>query len=115
MRATRRASTSMRRISVRSSGGWNWRRSLPAGPILRDSWRPAGIPESFDEHVKLHFDLQALAFRGDMTRVSTVLYARDLTARTFRKAALQPASMVRPTMRKIRKTSNGTRTSISTT
>ncbi len=44
---------------------------------------PAGVPESFDEHVKLHFDLQALAFRGDITRVSTVLYARDLTARSY--------------------------------
>ena len=44
---------------------------------------PAGIPESFDEHVKLHFDLQALAFQADITRVSTVLYARDLTARSY--------------------------------
>src|SRR5580692_5113722 len=44
---------------------------------------PAGVPESFDEHVKLHFDLQALAFRGDITRVSSVLYARDLTARSY--------------------------------
>ena len=44
---------------------------------------PAGVPESFDEHVKLHFDLQALAFQADITRVSTVLYARDLTARTY--------------------------------
>ena len=40
---------------------------------------PAGVPESFDEHVKLHFDLQTLAFQADITRVSTVLYARDLT------------------------------------
>jgi hypothetical protein len=44
---------------------------------------PAGVPASFDEHVKLHFDLQALAFQADITRVSTVLYARDLTARTY--------------------------------
>jgi hypothetical protein len=44
---------------------------------------PAGVPESFDEHVKLHFDLQALAFQADITRVSTVLYARDLTARSY--------------------------------
>ena len=44
---------------------------------------PAGVPESFDEHVKLHFDLQVLAFQGDITRVSTVLFARDLTARTY--------------------------------
>ena len=32
---------------------------------------PAGIPESFDEHIKLHFDLTALAFRNDITRVAT--------------------------------------------
>lgn len=44
---------------------------------------PAGIPESFDEHVKLHFDLQALAFKADITRVSSVLYARDLTGRSY--------------------------------
>jgi len=44
---------------------------------------PAGIPESFDEHVKLHFDLQTLAFKADITRVSAVLYARDLTGRSY--------------------------------
>ena len=44
---------------------------------------PAGVPESFDEHVRLHFDLQTLAFQADITRVSTVLYARDLTARSY--------------------------------
>ena len=31
---------------------------------------PFGVPESFDEHIKLQFDLQALAFQGDITRVS---------------------------------------------
>ena len=40
---------------------------------------PAGVPDSFDEHIKLQFDLQALAYQGDITRVSTLLYARDLT------------------------------------
>ncbi len=44
---------------------------------------PAGVPESFDEHVKLHFDLQRLAFQADITRVSTMLYARDLTSRSY--------------------------------
>src|SRR5579862_3173237 len=39
---------------------------------------PAGVPESFDEHVKLHSDLVALAFQADITRVATMLYARDL-------------------------------------
>jgi len=44
---------------------------------------PAGVPESFDEHIKLQFDLQVLAFQGDITRVSTLLYARDLTSRVY--------------------------------
>ena len=44
---------------------------------------PYGVPTSFDEHIKLQFDLQALAFQADITRVSTVLYARDLTARVY--------------------------------
>ena len=44
---------------------------------------PVGVPESFDEHVKLQSDLLALAFRADITRVGTMLYARDLTTRNF--------------------------------
>jgi hypothetical protein len=44
---------------------------------------PYGVPESFDDHIKLQFDLQALAFQGDITRVTTLLYARDLTGRTY--------------------------------
>ena len=44
---------------------------------------PSGIPESFDEHIKLHFDMAALAFRADITRVATLLGARDLTARSY--------------------------------
>src|SRR5262249_7124053 len=44
---------------------------------------PVGVPATFDEHIKLQFDLLALAFRGDMTRVATMIYARDLTNRTY--------------------------------
>jgi hypothetical protein len=44
---------------------------------------PYGVPEQFDEHIKLQFDLLALAFQGDITRVSTILYARDLTGRVY--------------------------------
>jgi len=44
---------------------------------------PTGIPESFDDHIKLHYDLTALAFRADITRVATLLGARDLTARSY--------------------------------
>jgi len=44
---------------------------------------PYGVPETFDEHIKLQFDLLTLAFQGDITRVSTLLYARDLTGRAY--------------------------------
>src|SRR5262249_32629850 len=44
---------------------------------------PSGIPESFDDHIKLHLDLTGLAFRADITRVATLLGARDLTARSY--------------------------------
>lgn len=44
---------------------------------------PYGVPESFDEHIKLQFDLLALGFQADITRVATLLYARDLTGRVY--------------------------------
>jgi hypothetical protein len=44
---------------------------------------PIGVPESFDEHAKLMYDLQALAFQADITRVTTFMLARDLSQRTF--------------------------------
>jgi hypothetical protein len=44
---------------------------------------PPGIPEQFDDHIKLHFDLTALAFQADITRVATLLGARDLTGRSY--------------------------------
>ncbi len=44
---------------------------------------PPGIPEQFDEHIKLHADLLTLAFKADITRVATMLGARDLTSRVY--------------------------------
>jgi hypothetical protein len=45
--------------------------------------RPTDIPASFDEHAKLLFDLQALAFRADVTRVFTLMMARELSTRPY--------------------------------
>src|SRR5436190_15919299 len=44
---------------------------------------PVGVPQTFDEHIKLQFDLLSLAFQADITRVGTLLFARDLTGRTY--------------------------------
>jgi hypothetical protein len=52
---------------------------------------PTGVPQSFDEHIKLQFDLQLLAFRGDITRVTTLLYARDLTSRSYPESGARGA------------------------
>ena len=44
---------------------------------------PFGIPESFDEHVKLHWDLMVAAFQGDITRVTSIMLARDTSPRVY--------------------------------
>lgn len=44
---------------------------------------PAGIPESFEEHVRMMVDLQVLALQSDMTRVSTFMLGRELSNRAY--------------------------------
>jgi hypothetical protein len=44
---------------------------------------PAGVPDSFSEHVKLMYDLQALAFAADITRVFSFKTGRDGSARVY--------------------------------
>ena len=57
---------------------------------------PAGVPDSYSEHVKLMFDLQVLAFQTDMTRVVSFKTGRDASNRTFPESgsdrAFHPAS-----------------------
>jgi hypothetical protein len=54
-----------------------------AGADSTQAETPIGIPQSFDEHVKLMYDLQVLAFKAEITRVSTFMYSRDNSNRTF--------------------------------
>jgi hypothetical protein len=44
---------------------------------------PVGVPELFEDHLKLMFDLQALAYRADITRIMTLMYARDTSGATY--------------------------------
>jgi len=44
---------------------------------------PAGVPDSFEEHLQLMFDLQALAFASDTTRVFSLKMGRDSSARVY--------------------------------
>jgi uncharacterized protein DUF1552 len=49
---------------------------------------PKGVPDSFEEHVKLMFDLQALAFASDLTRVSSFKLSRDVSGRVYKEAGV---------------------------
>ncbi len=49
---------------------------------------PAGVPDSFEEHVKLMFDLQVLAFESDLTRVFSFKMGRDSSARIFPESGI---------------------------
>ncbi len=44
---------------------------------------PAGVPDSFEDHVKLMFDIQALAFAADVTRVFSFKMGRDGSSRVY--------------------------------
>ena len=46
--------------------------------------RPAGVPDTFEEHVKLMIELQAIAFQTDMTRVITFMLGRAGSNRAYR-------------------------------
>jgi hypothetical protein len=63
----------IQKVEARNSSGEA--RDLPGAP--------AGVPDSFDEHVKLMFDLQALAFQADVTRVFSFKMGRDASSRVY--------------------------------
>jgi hypothetical protein len=50
---------------------------------LPDVAQPAGIPEKFEDQVRLLYDLQLLAFQSDLTRVTTFMYGREQTGRPY--------------------------------
>jgi hypothetical protein len=60
-----------------------------AGSPLPEYERPGiGVPERFDDHAKLMFDLQCLAFQGDVTRVTTFMYGGEQRARMYPEIGL---------------------------
>jgi hypothetical protein len=63
----------IQRIEAHNASGEE--RELPGAPV--------GVPDSFDDHVKLMFDLQALAFASNITRVFAFKLSRDVSGRVF--------------------------------
>jgi hypothetical protein len=54
-----------------------------SGEVRELPGAPAGVPDSFDDHVKLMFDLQVLAFSSDTTRVFSFKMGRDGSGRVY--------------------------------
>ncbi len=45
--------------------------------------QPVGIPDTFEQHCRLMFDLLLLAYQTDLTRVSTFMFGREVSGRSF--------------------------------
>jgi len=58
-------------------------------PGLKLPAAPTGVPEDFETHIKLMFDLQVLAWQADITRVTTLMFAKEVSN------AVYPASGIR--------------------
>ena len=71
-----------RRIEkIEQHNATNAHRELPSAPI--------GVPDSWEEHVKLMFDLQVLAFSAEVTRISSLKLSRDTSNRVFPESGIK--------------------------
>ena len=50
--------------------------------------RPTAVPDEFEDHVKMVMDLQVLAYQTDMTRVITLMMAREGSNRPYRNLGI---------------------------
>ena len=69
--------TAVRDIETRIERAEEFRVEVP------ESQRPNGVPESYKEHIRIQFELMALAFETDSTRISTFMLAHDGSNRPF--------------------------------
>lgn len=69
---------SVRDIELRIERSEKFASQLPPGVSI-----PEGIPESYEDHIRVMFDLLALAFQTDTTRLCTFLMAHDGSNRSF--------------------------------
>jgi hypothetical protein len=71
------------------------RRIQKAGSQLSDDLAiptpPTGVPADVEEHMKLMYDLQVLAFQADITRVTTFLSCKELSNMSYPKSSVRDA------------------------
>lgn len=69
--------TAVRELEQRIEGSERFAAALPAGE------KPAGIPDTYQAHVRLMFDLLAMAFQTDTTRIASFMLAHDGSNRPY--------------------------------
>lgn len=69
--------TAVRELEQRIERGAQFAGSLP------DATKPTGIPDTYRDHIRLMFDLLALAFQTDTTRIGTFMLAHDGSNRPY--------------------------------
>jgi hypothetical protein len=77
--------TTVRDIEVRIQRAEKLTAEMPKVPV------PAGVPESYEEHMRLMFDLMTLAFQTDSTRIATFMLAHDGSNRSFSEIGIPDA------------------------
>jgi len=77
--------TSVREVEQRIERAETFRREIPEADV------PNGVPESYREHLRLMFDMLALAFETDSTRVASFLLAHDGSNRSFPEIGVRDA------------------------
>jgi hypothetical protein len=58
---------------------------------LPDFARPGGVPDAFEDHVRLMIDLQVLAMQANLTRVSTFMIGREISQRSYPQIGVSDA------------------------
>ena len=66
-----------------SAASRRWKRRTRRAKRARFPGAPIGVPDSYDEHVKLMFDMQVVAFASDVTRVVAFKLSRDVSNRVY--------------------------------
>jgi hypothetical protein len=69
--------TAVRELEQKIENAENFRKALPK------TNRPDGIPQEYRNHIRVMYDLMALAFQSDSTRIATFLVAHDGSNRSF--------------------------------
>jgi len=64
--------------------------------------QPQGIPDSFEKHIQLMYDLMALAYQADLTRVATFMISREVSSPHIRRSGCRMATTPVRTIRTIR-------------